>query len=270
MYIQQAPSPNFRIGRNGRSILAIVDHITAGAFPGALNWLQNPQAQASAHYLVTRSGEIYQLVQDVDTAWHAGVVNNPDWTLYDGTNPNRYTIGIEHEGWDGTLLESQYAATLWLHRQLIGRWSIPVDGEHIIGHYRIDSINRPNDPGPNFPWERLFADLRTAEYPRVKIVVAGAGMEGVIINNYSYAPVAGFCIALGRQVSWDGQANTVLVEGYAGPAYSYTPQLKVAIGNNLIPGIIISDRSYAQVRSMATALGHGVSWDAENRVVVVS
>lgn len=153
-------SPNFS-SRSGRKPIAIVNHITAGSMPGCLSWLKNPSAQASAHYIVTRSGEIYQLVKDENAAWHAGAVNKPSWSLYDGTNPNRYTIGIEHEGQPNVALtEAQYQATLQLHRELINKHSIPIDTEHIIGHYRIDSVNRPNCPGPKFPWDRLFNDLR--------------------------------------------------------------------------------------------------------------
>ena len=84
--------------------------------------------------------------------------------MYDGTNPNRYTISIEHEGYgsnggDGNLTEQQYQATLRLHRQLINKWNIPIDRNHIIGHFEIDKINRPNCPGKAFPWDRLMKDL---------------------------------------------------------------------------------------------------------------
>lgn len=160
MEIKQIPSPNFGLGRKGRNPIAIMDHITGGAYPGCVTWLCNPKAKASAHYVVARSGEIVQLVDEVNRAWHGGEVRNPNWVLYDGTNPNNYTIGIEHEGYDGTLTEPQYQATLWLHRQIISRYGIPIDTDHIIGHYRVDSVNRPYCPGPNFPWTRLFADLQ--------------------------------------------------------------------------------------------------------------
>lgn len=185
-------TPNYTAGRSGKKIIAIVDHITAGQFPGCMNWLQNPEAKASAHYLVTRAGEIYQLVAEENTAWHAGAVSKPSWNLYDKTNPNRYTIGIEHEGYDscggdGTLTEAQYQATLWLHRQLISKWGISVDTDHIIGHYRIDSVNRPNCPGPNFPWTRLFEDLKgvsqVAEQWKQDII-AEAKQEGLITSDH--------------------------------------------------------------------------------------
>lgn len=164
MEIEWAASPNFSKGRNGKKIIAIVNHITAGAFPGCLSWMRNPQAKASAHYLITRQGKIYQMVRDEDTSWHAGMVNKPNWSLYDGTNPNRYTIGIEHECLSGGLLtEAQYKATVELHKMLIAKYNIPIDKDHIIGHYRIDSVNRPNCPGPSFPWGRLFSDLKGGE-----------------------------------------------------------------------------------------------------------
>ena len=188
--IEWVGTPNFREGRGGRKIIAIVDHITAGLMPGCLSWMQNPKAQASAHYLVTRDGRIYQLVKDEDTAWHAGIVNKPSWPLYDRTNPNRYTLGIEHEGLPNEpLAEPQYQATLWLHRQLVNKHGIPVDRDHIIGHYRIDSVNKANCPGPKFPWDRLFADLKggnqkMAKAPEWKIqAVKDAENAGIIMKD---------------------------------------------------------------------------------------
>lgn len=159
--IEWAPSPNYTPGRNGRKILAIVCHITAGLMPGCLSWLRNPKAQASAHYLVTKQGQIYQMVRDHDMAWHAGFVNKPHWDLYDGTNPNRYTLGVEFENLSGGELRvPQYLAGVQLISMLCKKHGIPIDTKHIIGHYRIDGVNRPNDPGPQFPWAKIFKDLR--------------------------------------------------------------------------------------------------------------
>ena len=163
--IEWVGTPNQRQGRGGQKpiaiVNAIVNHITAGNFPGCLVWMQNPNTpdKGSAHYLITRTGRILQMVLDENTSNHAGAAKKPNWPLYKGTNPNRYTIGIEHEGFDGTLTDIQYQATLWLHRHLIDKWNIVPGYDTIIGHYRIDSVNRPNCPGPKFPWEQLFSDL---------------------------------------------------------------------------------------------------------------
>lgn len=157
-------TPNYRKGRNGKNILAIVDHITAGSFPGCLDWMRNPAAKASSHYLVTRGGEVYQLVEDKNTAWHAGGINRPTWKLCDGSNPNETTIGIEHENTGGgALTEAQYQATLSLHWDLIQKYHIPIDRDHILGHCEIDSVSRKWDPGAQFPWKRLLRDLRKKE-----------------------------------------------------------------------------------------------------------
>lgn len=162
--IEWAPSPNYTPGRNGRKILAIVCHITAGLMPGCLSWLRNPKAQASAHYLVTKHGQIYQMVRDQDMAWHAGFVNKPDWDLYDGTNPNRYTLGVEFECLSGgELRPPQYEAGVWLLSKLAKKYNLEANTKRLIGHYRIDAVNRPNDPGPQFPWAKLLKDMQEEE-----------------------------------------------------------------------------------------------------------
>lgn len=223
MNIQWASSPNFTAGRNGKKIIGIVNHITAGLMPGTLSWMRNPAAKASAHYLVTKAGEIYQLVRDEDTAWHAGIVNKPNWPLYDGSNPNRYTIGIEHECMSGgELTEAQYQAALWLHKQLIQKYGLPIDDSRVIGHNRIDSVNRPNDPGPLFPWQRLFADL-TGQGSKYKpgmvtapiILPTGKIIEGPILNidgeDRTYVPVRELAEALGYVVGWNEATRTVTI-----------------------------------------------------------
>lgn len=148
-------------GRYGRRVLAVVCHITAGRMPGCLSWMCNPAAKASAHYLVTRTGDIYLLVAEENSAWHVGFVNKPSWSLYDGTNPNYYTVGVEFEALAGEgLTEPQYLSGAQLIAYLMNKYELPLDTMHLIGHYRIDGVNRPNDPGKEFPWSRLFRDLR--------------------------------------------------------------------------------------------------------------
>lgn len=206
---------NFTVGRRGRRPIAIVDHITAGLYPGCLDWLRNPASEGSAHYLVTRRGRVFQLVKDEDTAWHAGRVKKPNWSLYDGTNPNYATIGIEHEGQPNEPLTSaQYEATLWLHRQLVLEWGIPVDRDHIIGHYRINSVDRSNCPGPKFPWDQLFKDLLEVDdnVTPTKVLYKGKELDGFIKDNTTFIAVRKLCEALGKKVIWNEQKRIVEVQ----------------------------------------------------------
>jgi len=154
-------SPNFN-SRNGYKTLAIVEHIMAGTLTGTDSWFANPASKVSSHFGVGKNGAIHQYVELENSAWANGSVNNPNWPLLiSGVNPNYYTVSIEHEGESGDVMpEAQYQATLALHQWLIATLGIPVTRDTIIGHYRIDSVNRARCPGTGFPWDRLFQDLQ--------------------------------------------------------------------------------------------------------------
>lgn len=257
MEIQRRGSPNFLAGRKGARIIAIIDHITSGKYPGCLDWLCNPAADASAHYLVTRGGMIIQMVHDEDSAWHAKA-NRPSWRLYNGTGVNRYTIGIEHEGYkenggNGALTEAQYQATLWLHRTKIQEHRIPIDRDHIIGHYQTDSVTRANCPGQLFPWSRLMQDLTSGSMPTgartVQILVGGTILEGIVVDSKTYAPVRQFGNVLGFPVNWD-------------------PLAGVSVGGVKIFVRAFNGISYAQVRELGEGLGKKVTWN-NGKVVII-
>jgi len=225
MNITQRPSPNFTEGRKGRKIIAIVNHITAGLMPGTLSLMCNPIAKASAHYLITKIGEIYQLVDDNNRAWHAGEVRKPNWSLYDGTNPNYCTLGIEHEALAGeSLTDKQYEATLWLHKMLTQKWNIPIDTDHIIGHYRLDSVNRKNDPGPKFPWSRLIYNMKggsgmadtEGKSPCVHDI-NGVLFPGFLKGGTAFLysdngiPIRDVAAAFSHGIEWNGDTQTVII-----------------------------------------------------------
>lgn len=148
--------------------------------PGTLSWLEKIDkvsnsdrfiAEVSCHYLVTRSGEIYQLADLQHGTWHA-VKRSPSAKIVQQRSapPNLYSVGIEHEGvhkdTQGRLTAEQYQATLKLHKHIIQECEatfkepFSIDRDHIIGHYEVDTINRTvSDPGKEFPWEELLTDL---------------------------------------------------------------------------------------------------------------
>ncbi len=104
----------------------------------------------SAHYFVSAAGEVTQFVDEVDTAFHAGVTVNGSWTgLKPRTNPNYYTIGIEHEGAPGDpVSDEQYDSSARLVAELAGRWGFPIDAGHVVFHSEIRASRAC--PGDNF------------------------------------------------------------------------------------------------------------------------
>lgn len=126
-----ATSRNYTAGRAGGSIQYVVIHTMQGSYGGSISWFQNPSAGASAHYMVRSSdGDITQMVDESDTAWHAG-----NWNI------NQRSIGIEHEGFVADpgrwYTERMYVASARLVRTLCDRYHIPIDRAHIIGHYQV-------------------------------------------------------------------------------------------------------------------------------------
>lgn len=65
-------SPNFA-SRNSTEIDTLVLHNTDCTLAAAIQRFKNPKEAVSAHYIVDRDGSITQMVNDTDTAWHAGV-----------------------------------------------------------------------------------------------------------------------------------------------------------------------------------------------------
>ena len=134
------PESNFRRGRPfGLRPEAIVIHIMDGSFTAGESVFRDPTTHKSAHYGISRSGEIHQYLDENDTGFHAGIVVNPTWALLKpGVNPNFYTIGIEHEGRpDDVWPDAQLSASATLVGQIAARWGIPLDDSHVIRHHQI-------------------------------------------------------------------------------------------------------------------------------------
>jgi len=144
MNIQFKPSPNFRIGRGGYKAIAIVVHIMVGSLPGTDNWFNQSRSHVSSHYGVGKNGDVHKYVEEVNTAFHCGIVDSPSWQLIkqdasgNYINPNLYTIGIEHEGMPGdTLTTLQANTSAQLIADIALRNNIPLDALHVIGHHEI-------------------------------------------------------------------------------------------------------------------------------------
>jgi N-acetylmuramoyl-L-alanine amidase len=128
-------------GRGGQKVDAIVMHVSEGSMVGMRSWFNDPASEVSAHYGISRKGEIEQYVDEADTAWSNGRVLRPTAALVlarPGSNPNRWTVSIEHEGTGkDDLTSEQRAASAWLVADIAKRHGIPLDRKHVIRHHEI-------------------------------------------------------------------------------------------------------------------------------------
>lgn len=145
---QWARSPN----HDTRRPVLVVLHYTAGeTAEGSLRTLQtaNSNGPVSAHYLLGKDGTLYQLVDERKRAWHAG---GGRWGAI--TDINSASIGIEIDN-DGRspYPDVQIERLIVLLDDLTTRLGIP--RSQIIGHQDL-APGRKIDPGPLFPWQRLY------------------------------------------------------------------------------------------------------------------
>jgi N-acetyl-anhydromuramyl-L-alanine amidase AmpD len=119
----------------------------------------------SAHYSVSRTGEIHQYVDETDTAFHCGVLHQPTWSGLkrgpDGRfiNPNYYTIGVEHEGRpDDPWPDAMYAASAALLADISRRHPAlnPLTRRNVVMHREIRA--NKSCPGHKADLSRLILE----------------------------------------------------------------------------------------------------------------
>jgi len=141
----------------------LVLHYTALNFETSLKVLTDPKREVSAHYLIPETDidgqrKIFQLVQEKERAWHAGVSN---WKNRSGLNDTSIGIEIVNLGYtdkDGKrtwypFTDYQIESVIEISKIIIERYQI--QATNIIGHSDI-APGRKLDPGPLFPWKKLY------------------------------------------------------------------------------------------------------------------
>ncbi|SFD14509.1 AmpD protein [Cupriavidus sp. OV038] len=173
---RRVPSPNFDTRPEGMPVDVVVLHNISlppgqfgtgdieAFFQNRLDTARHPffetirDVRVSAHFLITREGELVQFVACTQRAWHAGQ------SAYCGRQRcNDFSIGIEIEGADDQPFTlGQYDTAARIVAAL--RTTYPITG--IAGHSDI-APGRKTDPGPHFDWDRFarLADVTPALLP---------------------------------------------------------------------------------------------------------
>ncbi|GAA5177420.1 N-acetylmuramoyl-L-alanine amidase [Niveibacterium umoris] len=139
------PSPNHGARRIS---LVVIHHTSDGDAAQALRTLTNPLLEVSAHYLLTRDGQIVQLVDERERAWHAG---QSRWGAI--TDVNAASIGIELDNTgDEPFPAAQMAALYRLLADLRERHRLTPLA--FVGHADV-APGRKVDPSSFFPWREM-------------------------------------------------------------------------------------------------------------------
>lgn len=143
------PSPNHGERRGGVRPSLIVLHYTGMASCAeARDRLCDPEAEVSAHWLISETGEAEALVPEHRRAWHAGA---GEWRGMGDINS--HSIGIELANTSlHPFPDPQMRALEDLLRGIMARWDIPASG--VIAHSDM-APERKADPGGRFDWRRL-------------------------------------------------------------------------------------------------------------------
>jgi hypothetical protein len=159
------PRSNYLSGRRGFRPEAIIVHCLDSDVAHGEAVFLDPTSRTSPHYVVAVSGEVYQYVEENHSAYHAGVVLNPQWKqLKANVNPNFYTIGVALEGRaDDAHPEAQLAASANLILEVAARWGIRLDSQHVVEHSQIRASK--NCPGSGLQVSHLLARIPASIAP---------------------------------------------------------------------------------------------------------
>lgn len=142
---------------NNKKNKYIVIHYTANDGDTAKNnadYFYDENREASAHYFIDEN-EIWQVVEDKDSAWHIGTLGN----YYHEECRNSNSIGIEMcsniENGKYYIKSSIVENTLNLTKKLMKQYNIPI--ENVLRHY---DITRKICPAPFVNDNKLWKDLK--------------------------------------------------------------------------------------------------------------
>ncbi|MEU8759011.1 peptidoglycan recognition family protein [Streptomyces sp. NPDC048659] len=140
---------------SSQSIDYIVIHDTEASWDTTLKLVQDPTYVSWQYSLRSSDGHVAQHLALKDVGWHAG-----NWFV------NAKSVGLEHEGFltspDSWYTEAMYRSSARLVRYLAGRYGIPLDRLHILGHDNVPGTvtssirGMHTDPGPYWDWAHYF------------------------------------------------------------------------------------------------------------------
>lgn len=191
-HAQDTPPPSgagYTIDRSIQSpnqdsrVRTLVLHYTAQTLADSIASLTSPQRQVSAHYLVPdaaddgRRFKVFELVPQARRAWHAGV------SYWQGDRMlNAGSVGIEivnlgfpPEDENLPLMNRRWYPYPDAQVAVFGALAADVVAQHqvlphkVVGHSDV-APGRKTDPGPLFPWKKLYDQYKIGAWPEAEAV----------------------------------------------------------------------------------------------------
>ena len=187
----QIASPNFSARDFSPGVIdSVVMHTTETSLSGTIDIFEDRFSLVSSHFVIAANGDIYEMVDSSDRAWHA--------TYY-----NSRSIGIEMVGyarvpstWNEDNLDALVDLLAWI---VTAYPEIPLvrpegiaydfpndrfDAPGIVAHSQVQPWNK-TDPGIYFPWDAVLEDVaaRIAAVPEpssLAMLLGGLGGLTVI------------------------------------------------------------------------------------------
>ncbi len=182
MGLIQRPSPNF----DARSVpvdILLLHYTGMTSAKAALDRLCDPAAKVSAHYLIDEDGTVWQMVDEANRAWHAGVSSWRGCRDINGASIGIELVNPGHEFGYRAFPEAQMTALEALATGILARHAIIA--RNVIGHSDVAPM-RKQDPGELFDWARLaragvgfwtnFTDLPPAPKTKAELQTALAAI----------------------------------------------------------------------------------------------
>ncbi len=247
------PSPNQGGPLDGPTLLVMHYTVSGAGAKGVADYFTSPAANASAHIVVGRDGDIRQVVPFNVKAWHAGK------SVWRGrSNCNDYSIGIEIDNW-GRLMRTADGQV----RSATGK---------IVDPGQAVELTHRNESKPAL-WEVYGETQMKALVEVTRLILAAYPTITEIVGHDDIAPLRksdpGPAFPMGRFTSLvGGRGDAPLLtrkviasrlNARGGPGLEFD-KLGVFAGGSVVEVVYDSPGPWAQVRGVIEGGGEVVAW----------
>jgi len=179
--ITKYKSPNYDNRAKKSKIKFVIIHYTAMySLKETIKHLCSSKSKVSSHFLVSKKGLIYKLIDEKNRAWHAG---SSYWNKI--RDLNSYSIGIELEN-SGHYLKFEKYNSMQI-KSLIKllkyiKFQYNIKKINILGHSDIAPM-RKIDPGEKFPWNILEKN-KLVYLPKLKKINNYIDIDSTELSDY--------------------------------------------------------------------------------------